>query len=147
MITKRSNRIILIFITILLTNTQSCNFDQVESKYSDFKSADKDGLFEKGWIPSDLVFNSMTNIYQRNNLDLNSSIFNYDLTKTDLEKLKEKVNPSAIKFEKLHRMKISSDWIRSVNELNHYHFVRPNKNDTVYLAIDENNNRIYGWNK
>ena len=147
MITKRNNRIILIFITILLTISQSCNFDQVETKYSDFKSADKGGLFEKGWIPSELVFNSMTNIYQRTNLDLNSCVFNYDLTQTDLEKLKEKVKPSAIKFEKLHRMKISSDWIKLVNELNHYYFIQPNKNDTVYLAIDKNNNRIYGWRK
>ena len=147
MIAKRNNRIILIFITILLTVSQSCNLDQVENKYSDFKSADKDGLFEKGWIPSDLVFNSMTNIYQRTNLDLNSCVFNYDLTQTDLEILKEKVKPSVIKFEKSHRMKISSDWIKLVNEFNHYSFVRPNRNDTVYLAIDENNNRIYGWRK
>jgi len=147
MIAKRNNRIILIFITILLTVSQSCNFDQVESKYSDFKSADKDRLFEKGWIPSDLVFNSMTNIYQRTNHDLNSCIFNYDLAQTDLEKLKEKVMQSTMKFEKLHSMKISSDWIKSVNGLNHYYFVRPNRNDTVYLAIDENNNRIYGWRK
>ncbi len=75
MTAKRNNRIILIFITLLLTVSQSCNFDQIESKYSDFKSADKDGLFEKGWIPSDFIFNSMTNIYQRTNLDLNSCVF------------------------------------------------------------------------
>lgn len=147
MTAKRNNRIILIFITLLLTVSQSCNFDQIESKYSDFKSADKDGLFEKGWIPSDLIFNSMTNIYQRTNLDLNSCVFNYDLSKSDMETLKQKIKPSSQRFEKNHGVKISSDWIELVNELNHYCFVYPIKNDTVYLAIDENNNRIYGWRK
>ena len=147
MIAKSNNIISLIFLAVLLTISQSCNYDQVENKYSDFKSADKNKLFEKGWIPDDLVFNSMTNIYQRTNLDLNSCVFNYDLAQTDLEKIKEKVKPSVIKFEKLHRMKISTDWIKSVNELNHYYFIRPNNYDTVYLAIDENNNKIYGWRK
>ena len=147
MTAKRNNRIILIFITILLTVSQSCNFDQVESKYSDFKSADKDRLFEKGWIPSDFIFNSMTNIYHRTNLDLNSCVFNYDLSKSDMETLKQKIKPSSQKIEKNHGVKISSDWIELVNELNHYYFVSPSKNDTVYLAIDENNNRIYGWRK
>ncbi len=147
MTAKRNNRIILIFITLLLTVSQSCNFDQIESKYSDFKSADKDGLFEKGWIPSDFIFNSMTNIYQRTNLDLNSCVFNYDLSKSDMETLKQKIKPSSQKIEKNHGVKISSDWIELVNELNHYYFVSPSKNDTVYLAIDENNNRIYGWRK
>ena len=147
MIAKRNNRIILIFITLLLTVSQSCNFDQIESKYSDFKSADKDGLFEKGWIPSDLVFNSMTNIYQRTNLDLNSCVFNYNLSQTDLEKLKEKVIPSSIRFEKIHGVKISSDWIKSVKELKHFYYISLGETDTVYFAIDDNNNRIYGWRK
>jgi hypothetical protein len=145
MIANRNNRIILIFTIILLTVSQSCDFDQVESKYSDFKAADKDGLFDKGWIPTDLVFYSMSNIYQRTNLDLNSCVFNYTLSKLDLNSLKEKIKPSSIKFEKLHRIEISSDWIKSVNKLNHYYFVCPSKIDTVYLAVDENNNRIYGW--
>ena len=80
---------ILIFLAILLILSQSCDFDQITSEYSDFKTANQNGFFEKGWIPSDLVFNSMTNIYQRTNLDLNFCVFNYNLSKIDLEKLKE----------------------------------------------------------
>ncbi len=64
-----------------------------------------------------------------------------------METLKQKIKPSSQKIEKNHGVKISSDWIELVNELNHYYFVSPSKNDTVYLAIDENNNRIYGWRK
>ena len=89
----------------------------------------------------------MTNIYQRTNLDLNSCIFSFNLSQPDLNSLKEKVKPSTIKFEKLHRIKISSDWIQSVNKLNHYYFVLPNKNDTIYIAIDDNKNENYGWRK
>lgn len=147
MIEKRNNRISLVLTIILLTVSSSCNFDQVVSSYPDFKTADKNQLFDKGWIPSELVFPSMTDIYQRTNLDLNSCVFNYNLSNQDLNSLKEKVKPSALKFEKLHRLKISSDWINSVNESSQYYFNRPNENDTVYLAIDENNNKIYGWIK
>ena len=147
MIAKRNYRVIPILVIILLFTFQSCNFDQVESEFSDFKTADKDGLFDKGWIPSDLVFNSMTNIYQRTNPDLNSCIFNYNLTKTDLEKLKLKVQPSSVRFKKLHRVRTSSDWIKSANQFNHYYYVRSSQTDTVYIAIDEKNSKIYGWRK
>ena len=146
MIAERNNRGIPILAIILLIIFQSCNLDQVESEFPDFKTADKDGLFDKGWIPSALVFNSMTNIYQRTNIDLNSCVFNYNLTKTDLEKLKLEVQPSSVRFNKLHGVKTSTDWIKSANQFNHY-YICSSQTDTVYIAIDENNSKIYGWRK
>jgi len=125
----------------------SCESDQIHDNYSDFSQADKNGLFDKGWIPPELVFNSMTDIYQRTNIDLNTCIFNYNLSKKDLIELKEKVKPISTKFNKLHRVQTSEDWIKSVNELDHYFIVKVEKSDTVFIAIDETNNKIYGWRK
>lgn len=106
MIIKETYRAILFFLTIVLPLLHSCDIDQVENNYSNFELAEKDGLFEKGWIPSEIVFTSMTEIYQRTNVDLNTCIFSYNLSKTDLEILKHKIIPIATQFEKPHRIRI-----------------------------------------
>ena len=138
-------KIALTIFSLLLALFSACDFDQIEENYSDYYDADKNGLFKKGWIPSEIVFNSMTDIYQRTNLDLNSCVFNYFLSNKDIEDLKDKVEPTSIRFKKSHRVKTSSDWINSVNELRHYYINSANESDTVFLAIDEKNNKIYGW--
>jgi hypothetical protein len=143
----KSNRrsVILVSVILLLTLLYSCDFDQIENYYSDFSEANKDGFFNNGWIPPNLVFNSMTDIYQRTNIDLNTCIFNYNLSKKDLIELKEKVEPISARFNKLHRVQTSGDWVKSVNKLKHYFNVGVGKSDTVFIAIDEINNKIYGW--
>jgi hypothetical protein len=87
----------------------------------------------------------MTDIYQRTNIDLNTCIFNYNLSKKDLIELKEKVEPISARFNKLHRVQTSEDWVKSVNGLKHYFNVGVGNSDTVFIAIDEINNKIYGW--
>lgn len=137
----------LLILILLLTLFNSCDLDQVEIQHSDFNTADKAGLFGQGWIPSELVFNSMTNIYQRTNLDLNSCIFSYNLSKSDFKIIQGKIKPQSVKFEIVHHLKISSEWIKSVNKLNHYSFFDTTTSDTVYLAVDKENYKIYGWRK
>ena len=132
---------LLVLLILLLTLFSSCNLDQVDSKYSDFESADNDGFFTKGWIPSGIVFKSMTNIYLRSNLDVNTCVFNYNLSETDIEKLKLRVTPTKIKFKELRSINTPSHWNKSINSLNCYVY----ESNLVYLAIDEENNIIYGW--
>ena len=57
----------------------SCNLDQVESKYDDYESARNAGLFNKMCIPKDLISESIENIYLRTNLDMNTCSFNYSV--------------------------------------------------------------------
>lgn len=128
-----------------LTLLQSCDFDHVEVKYSDFDSANKDRLFEKGWIPADLAFNSMTDIYQRTNIDLNTCVFSFNLSKTDIEALKQKVRRTKMTFEEPRRINISSEWAAAVDKLDHYIFTTTDNRDSVYLAIDNQDRKVYGW--
>nr|NQU92592.1 hypothetical protein [Bacteroidota bacterium] len=44
--------------SLLLSLFYSCDYNQVDDKYSDFYEAEKNGLIEKGWIPSEIAFNS-----------------------------------------------------------------------------------------
>ena len=135
----------LTILTLLLIFLNSCTFDQKEDKFSDFNSAYKEGLFEQGWIPSELALRSMTDIYQRTNLDLNTCVFSYNLSRADIEKIKHKILPIKAQFKKPRRIKIPSWWTESVDKLDYNIFMQTNKNDTIYLAIDDQNNKIYGW--
>ena len=101
MISKKLNGMLLITFTMILTLFHSCDFDQVESKYADYSSAKKNNLFQKGWIPYDLAFKSMTDIYQRTNLDLNTCIFSFKLSKTDIEAVKKKHCPQKLILKSL----------------------------------------------
>ena len=128
-----------------MTLFHSCNLDQVEVNYSDFESAKKDDFFEKGWVPSELVFKSMTDIYQRANLDLNSCIFSFKVSKTDINLIKQKSYPSSTKFKHPKGIKLPSDWAVAVDKLDHYLYTTVDKNDSVYLTIDNQVGKIYGW--
>jgi hypothetical protein len=132
--TKNYRVVLLIFLTLVLTLIQSCDFDQVVNKYSDFNSANIDKIFEKGWIPAELAFESMTNIYQKTNLDLNTCVFSFNLSNADIETLKQNILPTKITFEKPRIVNIPSKWSIAVGKLNHYTYTTSDKSDSVYLA-------------
>lgn len=69
----------------------SCN-DQIETKFGSYKKAQESDFFEKGWIPNNLIYESMTNIYLQNNIDLNSAFFSYNLSSLDIDNLKTKIH-------------------------------------------------------
>ena len=87
----------------------------------------------------------MTDIYQRTNLDLNTCIFSFKLSKTDIEAVKQKALPTNANIEKPRRITFPSGWIETVNSLNQFIFISDNKSDSVHLAIDEQNGIVYGW--
>jgi hypothetical protein len=144
-ITRNINGVLLIILTISLSFLNSCDLDQREDKYSDFDSANEDELFKKGWIPANLAFKSMTDIYQRTNLDLNTCVFSFKLSKTDIETVKQKARPTKTIFEAPRRIKISSEWSKAVEKLEHYIYTTNDKRDSVYLAIDDQERIVYGW--
>lgn len=122
----------------------SCNYDQVENKFSNFKSAKEKGLFEKGWIPKEFVFESMTEIYLLTNLDRNTCIFTFRTTANDLIRVKEIILPIE-STESMNNVPQSKHWIESVEKLKHNFIVTNDNSDTVFIAIDYNNNRVFGW--
>jgi hypothetical protein len=139
----------LIIIFIVLIFVDSCYLDQVESEYEDYENASKDSLFDKGWIPRDLIFQSMTDIYQRTNLDINSCIFSFNLSELDVIKIKEKVIPTEKKIIKIQGIRIPNWWMQDVIKSNHYYYyiAEDKKEDTIYIAIDDKVSKIYGWRK
>jgi hypothetical protein len=137
--TQRSLVISFLLITISLT---SC--DQVESKFPDYNSADKAGFFDRGWIPENLISNSMTNIYQKTNLDLNTCVFSYSLLEPDLIETLAKVQQTNQK-ELPRGINIPKWWVNKVTTLYHYSIFDSNTNDSIYIAIDKKDFKIFGW--
>jgi len=140
----KTRRLIILLSTFLITMLISCNLDQVESKYSNFKSADEKGFFEKGWIPKELVVESMTEIYLLTDLDRNSCVFTYLTTENDLERIKTIILPLEAK-ETMKYVPQSEHWIESIEKLKQNYIVTNDKSDTVFIAIDDNINRVFGW--
>ena len=58
--------------------------ETVTHKYSSRADAEKDRLFDKGWLPA-IIPRSSSNIVTRNDLDLNTSRGSFDFAKEDLE--------------------------------------------------------------
>lgn len=134
-------KIVLIFMISIF----ACSSDQNEKKYNTYEEAKLDNLFEKGWIPKELVYNSMSNIIVKNNLDLNTCFFSYNLSQRDFENIKSKIHSDKIEYKKPERIDISKSEIEKINMLNKYSFVLPNKTDTIQIATDAKEDRIYGW--
>ncbi len=140
----KTRKLIISLSTFLITMLISCNLDQVENKYSDFKSADENGLFEKGWIPKELVVESMTEIYLLTDLDRNTCVFTYLTTENDLERIKTIILPLESK-ETMKYVPQSKEWKESIEKLKQNFIVTNYKSDTVFIAIDDNINRVFGW--
>ena len=122
----------------------SCLTNQVESKYSNFDSAQKEMLFGRGWIPSELVYESMEDIYQRTNVEKNTCIFSFNLSKKDLKLVLKKAESTSIKIDMPTGITRPIWWTKSISGLDQK-FLVDQDNIVVYLAIDEKENRIYGW--
>jgi hypothetical protein len=140
----KSGRIILLFSIFLTTMLISCNLDMVESKYSNYMSAEEKGLFEKDWIPKVFIFESMTEIYLLTNLDRNTCIFTYLTTEDDLDKIKALIQPLESK-NTIKYVPQSKQWIDSIEKLKHNFIVTDDKSDTVFIAIDDKTKRVFGW--
>ena len=140
------SRIVLIIVFIFCFS--SCG-KEIENKYNNYESAKSERLFEKGWISGDLVFKSMTDIYQRTDLDINSCIFSFKLSKEDVAIVKDKAikTGTSINIKQLPQIKIPQFWKEKVLKAN-YCVIRDSKNkDSVFVVIDTLQNRIYGWRK
>ena len=118
--------------------------DRVETRYKNYNAANENSYFEKGWIPNNLVYKSMTNIYVQNDLDINTSFFVFNLSKSDLIDIKTKIYPTKNKYRTPQRIEVRKDWIEKINKSQIYYILR--EKDTVYLAFDEKNNQVFGWN-
>jgi hypothetical protein len=125
----------------------SCNFEQHKDTYSTYNEAKKSELFEKGWIPSELISKSMTDIFQLTSPDYNTCIFNFTVSKNKIDSLRKKMNTTSEKLTILDGLIISAKWVNSVNKLNHFVFITKDDNKYIFIAIDDTKNKIYGWRK
>ena len=102
--------------------------------------AKENKFFEKGWIPNNLVYESMTNIYLKNNLDLNSAYFSYNLSSFDLDNFKTKIH----KMENPERIDFPNELSENMNKSEIFYTIE--NTDTTYISIDNKNKKIFGWN-
>ena len=130
-------------LTIFIIN--SCSLDQVVSKYDDYESARNAGLFNKMWIPKELISESMSNIYLRTNLDMNTCIFSYSVSQQELERLD--VYCKSISFEYLppKGIKIPNWWSDIVLNQDSVIRLSTDLSYTTQIVIDRNTSRVYGW--
>jgi hypothetical protein len=123
----------------------SCSLDQVEKRYPDFHAANSDNLFKKGWIPEELAFSSMRDIYQRTNLDLNSLFFTFTLSEQDLARLVQRISRIEDDFKKPARIRIRRAHADKIKSLSKFIYVNSTGQDTIFLAVDYKTTRVYGW--
>ena len=71
-----------------------CTSDIVTSRYATLAEARADHLFERGWLP-DVLPPSARNIRTTNNVDLNTSVGEFEVSTSDLPLLESKVQPLA----------------------------------------------------
>ena len=65
---KKVIRLILLSTIICIWST-SCNYDNIESKFTNYDAAMDENYFDRGWIPKELANNQMKKIYVKNDLD------------------------------------------------------------------------------
>ncbi len=131
----------LIGITFLI----SCDIDQVENQYSDYEFANKGGLFEKGWIPKQIIYKSMTDIYLKDNLDLNTFVFSYSASESDLDSIKSQLKRKQIDFKNPDRLSLPNWWTNKAKNMKFDLLQQTNRTDSIFIAIDFNESMIYGF--
>lgn len=145
MATKTLKPKILFFFIIATGLLNSCDLDQIESKYSDFESARKDGFFEKGWIPKQIVYNSMKDIYLIDNIDLNTFAFSFSVAKTDMNSINAQLTNKQIDFKNPDRLDIPKCWTKKAKTMK-FDLLKLNElNNSIFIATDSNECRIYGF--
>ena len=137
------HRFIYIILAIFVMN--SCNLDQVESKYDDYESARNAGLFNKMWIPKELISESMENIYLRTNLDMNTCIFSYSVSQQEMDKLYASFQTSSIEYMPPKGIKIPQWWSDIVANQDSIITFSSDLSYTFQIVIDRNTNTIFGW--
>jgi hypothetical protein len=120
----------------------SC-LEQVESKYDNYQEATNDNLETRGWIPKEIILPSMTEIYLRTNIDINTCVFSYKLSSEDLKKVKDKLTSTNYEFIEPRGIKIPSWWLKGVYGLKVKAILE--EDDWIYIAVNERQNQIYGW--
>lgn len=121
--------------------------DQKESRFTNYQQAQESNFFEKGWIPSALIMPSMTNIYVKNNLDLNTYIFASTYTKEDLTLIKTYQTNVTLKTKDVNGISLPSWWKNETKEKAFYLITTKQGDDLIYIYIDNHKQKIYGFHK
>ena len=134
--------LLLIFMIPLIV---SCSLDQIEVHYPNYEEALADNLFNKGWIPEQIISSSMSEIYLRNNIDINTCIFSFVIQEQEIKALVGNLTPGCSDINNVKGINIPSTWKNKIPQLDQYNFFDYSTSDTIHLAIDNKENRIYGW--
>lgn len=118
--------------------------DQIETNYKTFDLAKENHFFEKGWIPNDVVFKSMKNIYLKNNIDTNSAVFYFSISEMDLNKIQMKLKLENDRDIQIRSLEIPAWWESKIKELPKYSLQDEN-NIKVNIAVNKKTNEIFGW--
>jgi hypothetical protein len=127
----------LIFIQIII----SCN-DQLENKYENYQDANANNYFEKGWIPDPFIYTSMTDIYQRGNMDINSCIFSYNLSEIDFNDISSKVQNYDQLVNEISGIDSPKSWSEGYERSAKYFYLQ--ETDTIHIALDNRNLKVFG---
>ena len=88
---------------------------------------------------------STTELYSRTNLDVNTFMICYTVSRNDLDTIMIQLKKSTQKFQKPHGLETPDWWPENINELKIYKF-RPDTSIWTF-SIDNDNRIIYSWGK
>lgn len=125
----------ILLIAVISITVSSC--DQSTTKFKTYQQAQNAQLFDKGWIPNELVNENIEDIFLKNNLDLNTCIFSFKI-KSLPGNLRLRENE--YKVESIQGIEIPAWWKKEVENCQVCDYV----NNTA-IAIDTVNYKLYGW--
>jgi len=117
--------------------------DQVTSKYDTYEEASRNQLFEKGWIPLDLINSEMSEIFLRTNPDLNTFIFSF---KTDANIIDNYNEGQIISIDEVRRINIPKWWKDEVEGMV-VRIYEPSEEVKLCLVYNYKTGKLYGWGK
>jgi len=100
-------------------------------------------LFQKGWIPQDLINENISEIFLKDNLDLNTFIFSF---KTEKEVIRRFTQAGEIKISEIYRIDIPKWFNEEIKDLKTYQYEDSNKL-ILSLSFNESTGKLYGWGK
>ena len=123
-------------LTLLIILFSSCN--QASLNYETYQQAKEANLFEKAWIPKEIVNEEIKDIFFQSNLDLNTCIFSFSTIKESYNfDLNNKLNNTEVKVQGINT---PTWWNLGVKECQKF-----GKLEGVIIALDTTKGILYGW--
>ena len=135
----------LYILVALLMCSYGCHFEEITTRHSTYASAVDGNILRKGWIPEEIVFDSMTDIFLRTNPSTNEAIFYFKLSERHMLDLENILERDTIQTELKTRINTPRWWKRGIKEKMENRYKYKDNTAVVYFYLNKDQKEIFGW--